>query len=431
MLHRPGEQEPSRHDGSGSFLTPAGGGELRVGMVGHGFMGAVHSLAWRSAPVAFGLAVPVALVALAGRDPAATAAAARRFGWSEPETDWRRLVERDDLDVVDICTPGDSHAEIALEALRAGKHVLCEKPLANSVAEAEAMAAAAASASALGVRSMVGFNYRRVPAVALARDLVAAGRLGRVRHVRACYLQDWLVDPDFPLTWRLQRDRAGSGALGDLGAHVVDLVGFVTGEELVGVSALAETFVGERPLPEPAGAARGLGGRGGAGRGPVDVDDAVVALGRLARGGLVTLEATRMAPGRKNALRFEVNGSEGSVSFDFESMNELWVHEVGSAHAGVGGFTRVLVTEPDHPYLEGWWPPGHGLGYDHSFANQARDFVEAVRSGQDPSPSFADGLAVQRVLDAVEASAAAGAAWTSCVVGGLAGEPATRLEEGS
>jgi predicted dehydrogenase len=237
-----------------------------------------------------------------------------------------------------------------------------------------------------------------------------------VRHVRACYLQDWLVDPDFPLTWRLRRDRAGSGALGDLGAHVVDLVGFVTGEELVGVSALSETFVAERPLVDAGGAGRGLSGRGGVGRGRVDVDDAVVALSRLSGGGLVTLEATRMAPGRKNALRFEVNGSGGSVAFDFEAMNELWVAERPGEGFGAGGFSRVLVTEADHPYLAGWWPPGHGLGYDHTFVNQARDFIEAVRVGEDPSPSFEDGLGVQRVLDAVERSAAGGATWVSCAM---------------
>lgn len=398
------------------MVSSTGDGVLRVGMVGHGFMGAVHSLAWRAAPAAFGLPVGVELAVLVGTERMRTGEAARRWGWAETETDWRRLVGREDVDVVDICTPGDSHAEIALGALAAGKHVLCEKPLANSVAEAEAMVEGAVEASGRGVRSMVGFNYRRVPAVALAREMVAAGRLGRVRHVRACYLQDWLVDPDFPLTWRLRRDRAGSGALGDLGAHVVDLVGFVTGEELVGVSALSETFVAERPLVDAGGAGRGLSGRGGVGRGRVDVDDAVVALSRLSGGGLVTLEATRMAPGRKNALRFEVNGSEGSVAFDFEAMNELWVAERPGEGFGAGGFSRVLVTEADHPYLAGWWPPGHGLGYDHTFVNQARDFIEAVRVGEDPSPSFEDGLGVQRVLDAVERSAAGGATWVSCAM---------------
>jgi predicted dehydrogenase len=398
-------------------------------MVGHGFMGATHSLAWRNAPGVFGLPVGVELAVVVGTDPVRTAAAARRWGWAESGTDWRGLVGSDEIDVVDICSPGDTHAQVALGALAAGKHVLCEKPLGNSVAEAEAMTAAASEAAGRGVVSMVGFNYRRVPAVALARDMVAAGRLGRVRHVRACYLQDWLVDPDFPLTWRLRRDRAGSGALGDLGAHVVDLVRCVTGEELVGVCALSETFVAERPLPDPGGPAEGLTGRGGAERGRVDVDDAVVAIARLDGGGLVTLEATSMAPGRKNALRFELNGSEGSVAFDFEAMNELWVSGAGGEGNGAGGFNRVLVTEADHPYLEGWWPPGHGLGYDHTFVNQARDFIDAVCSGVAPAPSFADGLVVQRVLDAVERSAARGAAWTSCGGNVPAGGPLSTSEE--
>ncbi len=217
---------------------------LRVGMVGYAFMGAAHSQAWRTVNRVFDLPARVRMALVCGRDEPKVAEAADRLGWDGYTTDWRRLVESDEIDVVDICTPGDSHREIALAALAAGKHVLCEKPLANSVAEAREMTEAAARARASGVRAMCGFNYRRVPAVALMRQLVADGRIGEIRHVRAVYLQDWIVDPQFPLVWRLQKDRAGSGALGDIGAHIIDLTQFVTGQLITGVSALTETFVG-------------------------------------------------------------------------------------------------------------------------------------------------------------------------------------------
>lgn len=221
---------------------------LGIGMVGYAFMGAAHSQGWRTAGHVFDLPLRPALAAICGRDASSVEAAARKHGWAATETDWRALIARDDVQVVDICTPGDSHAEIAIAALEAGKHVLCEKPLANSVAEAEAMVRAAEAARERGQLAMVGFNYRRVPAIAYARTLIAEGRLGTLRHVRVTYLQDWLVDPAFPLTWRLKREHAGSGALGDLGAHIIDLAQFLTGEPLVGVSALAETFVKERPI---------------------------------------------------------------------------------------------------------------------------------------------------------------------------------------
>jgi predicted dehydrogenase len=257
---------------------------------------------------------------------------------------------------------------------------------------------------------MVAFNYRRVPAVALARRLVADGRLGEIRHVRAQYLQDWIADPEFPLVWRLERDKAGSGALGDIGAHIVDLAQFVTGDRLTGVSALTETFVKERPLAE---ASAGLAADGGssAGRGEVSVDDAALFIGRLAGGGLASFEATRFATGRKNALRIEVNGSAGSLSFDFEAMNELWFHD-HTLDAETAGFRRILVTEPTHPYAGAWWPAGHALGYEHAFTHEIADFVGAIASRTEPSPSFADGLQVQRVLAAVEDSAATESRWT-------------------
>ncbi|WP_328709251.1 Gfo/Idh/MocA family oxidoreductase [Microbispora hainanensis] len=380
---------------------------LGVGMVGYAFMGRVHSQAWRSVASVFDLPVRPVMAALSGRSPDRTAEAAAMLGWAAVETDWKRLLERDDVQIVDICTPGDSHAEIAIAALAAGKHVLCEKPLANTVAEAEAMAAAAREAAARGVRSMVAFNYRRVPAIALARRFVEEGRLGEIRHVRAQYLQDWIVDPQFPLVWRLQKDKAGSGALGDIGAHIIDTAQFIVGRSLTGVSALTETFIKERPLAEESA---GLAAEGGSEMGEVTVDDAALFIGRFEGGALGSFEATRFATGRKNALRIEVNGSAGSLAFDFEAMNELWFYQ---ADEGDAGFRRILVTEPDHPYAGAWWPPGHGLGYEHTFVHETKDFLEAIADGTDPTPSFEDGLRVQRVLAAVEESAAAGSGWIS------------------
>jgi predicted dehydrogenase len=376
-------------------------------MVGHAFMGAAHSQAWRTAPRFFDLPAQVAMRVVCGRDAARTEQAAERLGWDEAETDWRRLLERDDVDLVDICTPGDSHAEIAIAALRAGKHVLCEKPLANTVAEAEEMTAAAEAAAEHGVRAMVGFTYRRVPAIALARRLVQQGRIGEIRHVRAQYLQDWIADPQAPMSWRLDKSLAGSGALGDIGAHIIDLTQFITGESVSEVSGQLTTFVKERPVA--AGETSGsLGGGGVSGdveaeRGQVTVDDAAVFLAHLSGGALGVYEATRFATGRKNAIRIEVNGSQGSLAFDFEDMNVLELFDANEP-TETQGFRRILVTEPEHPYVAAWWPAGHGLGYEHGFTHQVVDLVTALAAGEQPQPSFADGLQVQRVLAAVEHS---------------------------
>ncbi|HEX2856415.1 MAG TPA: Gfo/Idh/MocA family oxidoreductase [Propionibacteriaceae bacterium] len=384
-------------------------GVLRVGMVGHGFMGAAHSHAWRTAHRFFDLPLTPQLTALAGRDAARVAEAADRQGWLSTETDWRRLVERDDVDLVDICTPGDTHRDIALAALAAGKHVLCEKPLANSVAEAEEMADAARRASARGRVAMCGFSYRRVPAVSLARRFVEEGRLGEIRHVRAQYLQDWLSDADAPLTWRLDRSTAGSGALGDIGAHLVDMAQWVSGTTIEGLSAVLRTFVTERPA---GGRLAGLGGTGATDgpRGPVTVDDAAAFTARFGNGALGVFEATRFALGRRNNLRLEINGSLGSVAFDFEDMNSLLYYD-GADEPEAQGFRRISVTEPVHPYTGNWWPAGHGLGYEHGFTHEVVDLVRAIADGTQPRPSFDDALQVQRVLAAVESSAADRAAW--------------------
>jgi predicted dehydrogenase len=383
-------------------------GQLRVGMVGYAFMGAAHSQAWRTVNRAFDLPLSAQMSVVSGRDSTKVAAAAGKLGWAEYTTDWHDIVSRDDIDLVDICTPGDTHAEIALAALAAGKHVLCEKPLANSVAEAREMAAAAAHAQTLGVRTMCGFNYRRVPAIALMRQFVAAGRIGTIRHVRAVYLQDWIVDPAFPLVWRLRRDVAGSGALGDIGAHIIDLTQYVAGQAITTVSALTETFVRERPLPSESS---GLAASGnGSAVGEVTVDDAALFLARLSGGAVATYEATRFATGRKNGLRIELNGSLGSLAFNFERMNELEFYDAGLP-SQEQGFSRILVTEPDHPYMSAWWPAGHPIGYEHTFTHEVRDLIADIAAGRDPSPSFADALQVQLVLDAVERSAGSGA-WT-------------------
>jgi predicted dehydrogenase len=402
--------------------------ELGIGMVGYAFMGAAHSQAWRTVAHVFGVPLRPRMAALSGRDAGAARAAAERYGWQAAETGWRALIARDDVQLVDICAPGDVHAEIAIAALDAGKHVLCEKPLANTVAEAEAMCEASARAARHGVQAMIGFNYRRVPAIVLARQLIRDGRIGTLRHVRAAYLQDWLVDPSFPLTWRLQRERAGSGALGDLGAHAVDLAQYLAGEPLTGVSGLTGTFVTERPLTGDDGTT-GTGGTGGipgqqVPHGPVTVDDAALFTGRFASGALASFEATRFAAGRKNALRIEVNGERGSLSFDLERLNELAFHD-HTEDAVTAGFRRILVSEPGHPYLDAWWPPGHMLGWEHTFVHQARDLLAAIAAGTRPEPSFADGFQVQRVLAAVTDSAANASVWTAVESPGGATDTAT------
>lgn len=384
---------------------------LRVGMVGYAFMGAAHSQAWRTAHRFFDLPLTPQLTAICGRNEAAAREAAERMGWDSVETDWRALVERDDVDIIDICTPGDTHREIALAALAAGKHVLCEKPLANSVADAEEMAAAAEEAAGRGIRAMCGFTYRRTPALTLAKRFVDEGRLGQIRHVRAQYLQDWLSDENAPLTWRLDREKAGSGALGDIGAHSIDMAQWVTGQQIKGVSALTNTFVSERPV---GGEHVGLGGHGDtaadAAKGPVTVDDAAIFSARFSGGAIGAFEATRFALGRKNSIRLEVNGSEGSIAFDYEESNVLEYFD-GRDDAEAQGFRRIFVTEPVHPYTANWWPAGHGLGYEHGFTHQVVDLVNDIAAGRTPSPSFSDAAQVQRVLDAVEHSAAESSSW--------------------
>ena len=377
-----------------------------VAVIGAGMAGRSHAPAYRTAQTVFGTgAPPVRLVAIADINAEFASYTAQRYGFERAETSWQAVAEAADIDAVSIVVANHLHRQIAEALLAAGKHVLCEKPLANTLAEAEAMRAAADAAYPGGARAMTGFNYRRVPALALARRLVEQGRIGSLRHFRAVYLQDWLADADAPMTWRMQAERAGSGALGDLGAHVVDLARYLTGDEVTGVSAISETFVRERPLAEGPAAAGGP-------RGTVTVDDAVVFTARLASGALASFEVTRYATGRKNGLRVELNGSAGSLAFDLERLNELEFFDA-SDDGEASGFRRILVTEGGHPYLSGWWPPGLTLGWEHTFTHQARHLLTAIAAGDQPRPSFADGLAVQRVLDAVARSAASGNSWES------------------
>ncbi|MCT9871996.1 Gfo/Idh/MocA family protein [Paenarthrobacter aurescens] len=370
-----------------SFLPS--GRPLGVAAIGYAFMGKAHSNAWRNVASFFDVPAFEQKV-LVGRDASAVAEAAAKYGWAESATDWRSVILRDDIDIVDICAPGWMHAEIALEALAAGKHVLVEKPLANTLGEAELMAEAAASARVQGVQSMIGFNYRRVPALALAREVVAEGRLGTVRHVRAAYLQDWLSDVETPMSWRLRKETAGSGALGDIASHAIDQVQHLTGQTVTEVTGTLRTFVAERP--------------GAAGLEKVTVDDAAWATLGLTGGLSASVEASRVATGQKNSLKIEIYGSLGSLTFDLENLNELGFLDA-TLPVREQGFRRILVNEPEHPYAAAWWPQGHIIGWEHTFTHQVRDFLLAIRDGSQPSPSFADGLQIQRVLAAVEESA--------------------------
>ncbi len=364
---------------------------LGVAVIGYAFMGKAHSQAWRNVGAFFDVPA-VEQKVLVGRHPEEVAEAAARYGWAESATDWRAVIARDDVHIVDICAPGWLHAEIAVAALEAGKHVLVEKPLANTLPESERMAQAARAARARGIASMVGFNYRRVPALAYARQLIAAGRIGTVREVRASYLQDWLADENAPMTWRLRKETAGSGALGDIASHAIDQVQYLTGDTVTEASGRLHTFTAQRPGPD----------------GPEDVtvDDAAWATLSLASGAVASVEVSRAATGRKNSLRIEAYGSAGAIAFDLERLGELEFLDA-TAPAEEQGFRRIVVTEPGHPYAGAWWPQGHMIGWEHTFTHQIRDFLTAIRDGTAPSPSFDEGLQVQRVLAAIEESAAA------------------------
>jgi predicted dehydrogenase len=365
--------------------------KLNVAMIGYQFMGRTHSNAWRQVGKFFDLPFEPVLKVVCGRNESELAKAATHLGFEEHSTAWQEVVARKDIDVIDVCTPGDSHLPVVLAAAEAKKTVLCEKPLANTLAEAERMLDAVKRA---GVLHMLCHNYRRVPAVALAKELIQSGKLGKIRHFRGVYLQDWIVDPEFPRVWRLEKAKAGTGALGDIASHSLDLARYLVGE-ITEVTGTMKTFVKERPLPGP----------GKQPKAPVDVDDAALALLKFENGALGTVEGSRFATGRKNYNRFEINGEKGSVVWDLERLNEL---ELYLEEGPNSGFRNVIVTEPQHPYMSAWWPAGHIIGYEHSFTHTVCDLIKAISTQTLPTPNFEDGVRNQRVLDAIERSSASG-----------------------
>jgi predicted dehydrogenase len=370
---------------------------VNIGLVGQKFMGKAHSNEYTTVAKFFDVEPQPVMKAICGRNEAELAEFAQRFGWQSCETDWRKLVARKDVDVVDIAAPGNVHRDIAVGAAEAGKHVFCEKPLAPNLSQAREMLAAARKA---GIVHMVNFNYRCCPALALAQRMIKAGEIGEVRHFRATYLQDWLVDPTFPMNWRLRKEVAGSGAHGDLNAHLIDLGRFLVGEirEVVG---MMKTFITERPAE---GRSSGLSATAGEGTEQVTVDDASLFLARFAGGAIGTFEATRMAPGRKNFNRVEINGSRGSLVFNFEDMNVLEFYN-GDDPSGQQGFRRILATESVHPFFGAWWPPGHVIGYEHTFVHAVYELMTAINKKPTIMSDFHDGAQCVAVLEAVERSA--------------------------
>ncbi len=360
--------------------------KLNVAMIGYAFMGRAHSNGWRQVAHFMDPAYEPVLKVVCGRTESSVKAAAETLGWQEYATDWRQVIERKDIDIIDVSTPGDSHAEISIAAAKAGKAVLCEKPLANTVEEARKMVEAVKAANVI---NMVCHNYRRAPAVTLAKQLIESGALGTLYHYRGTYLQDWLVSPDFPRLWRMDKKQAGSGALGDILSHTLDLSRFLVGE-VKEVSSMMKTFITERPLPNSTEKA------------PVTVDDATLALVRFENGAVGSLEGSRFATGRKNYNRFEINGSKGSIAFNLERMNEL---EVYIEEGPNSGFRTIYATDSKHPFFAGWWPPGHIIGYEHTFTHTFADLIKGIAEGKSPKPDFEDGLRNQLTLEAIEASA--------------------------
>lgn len=383
------------------FVTMAGARaegeapEVGVGMFGYAFMGKAHTNAYKTLPYMMypPPAVPK-LVAVAGRNEPAVKEAMLRYGYQKYYTDWREMLRDPEVQLFDNGGPNDMHAAPTIAAAEAGKHLLCEKPLARSREEARTMLDAAEKA---GVKHMVAFNYRFVPAIRQAYDLIKSGALGEIYHFRAVYLQEWITDPEFPLIWRLDKKLAGSGALGDLGAHIIDLARFLVGEPK-SVMAMTKTFITERPLPD------------GKGRGKVDVDDAFEAIVEFENGAVGTLEASRFCPGRKNYEVFEINGSKGSLRFNLERFNELEVFWK-DAERMTQGFTDVLVTESHHPFWSNWWPHGHIIGWEHTFVHEITHLLDCIVNDKDIAPlgaTFEDGYRNAVICDAILESASAG-----------------------
>ncbi len=375
--------------------------DVNVALIGYKFMGKAHSNAFRQVTRFFPHKLEPRMKVICGRDAAGVEAAARQFGWEETETDWRRVIERKDIDVVDIVTPGHLHHPMAVAAAQAGKHIICEKALANTHAEAKEMLRAVERA---GVKHMLMHNYRKIPAVAFARQMIEDGRIGRVYHYRAAYLQDWIMDPDFPLVWRLDKKLAGSGTLGDLGSHIVDLARYLN-SDITKVTGTMTTFIKERPLP--GSGAGSWGAKGKDGKGKVTVDDAVQFLASFKNGSVGSFEASRFCGGRRNYNIFEIYGSKGSLAFNLEKMNEIQFYDCTDKQAEQS-YKSIMVTEGVHPYVGAWWPPGHIIGYEHTFTHAVHDFLTALEKDTQPSPNFKDGVYEMAVLEAVERSAKSG-----------------------
>jgi predicted dehydrogenase len=361
---------------------------INIGIVGTQFMGRAHSNAWMDVDKFYDLPVRPVMKAACDNVADNLGPFCRRFGWQSHETDWKKLVARNDIDVIDICTSNNVHMPIAVAAAKAGKHIICEKPVAMNASEARAMLDAAQAAE---IKHMVAFNYRRVPAIALAKQMIEEGKIGRVFHFNAVYYQDWLVDSDFPYVWRHDKKVAGSGAHGDMNAHIVDLARFLV-DEIESVCGAEEVFIKERKLPD------------GSGVGKVTADDALFSLARFSNGALGSFMATRFASGRKNYLRFELFGSEGSLFFNLERLNEIQYYTRSEA-GQQQGFRTILATESDHPYIDKWWPPGHIIGWEHTFIHEIGDLLIAISSDKPIKPDFYDGLRNQQVLDAMQMSA--------------------------
>ena len=377
--------------------------EINVALIGCKFMGKAHANAWKNVPHFFDLNLRPVLKVVCDTNEEVLHEFAARWGWEETETDWRKIVARDDIHVVDIATPPGVHRDIAVAAAESGKHVFCEKPVAINSAEAREMHEAA---QRTGVVTYLNHEYRRCPAIALAKQLIDEGRIGRIFHWRGAYLQSWLVDPNFPLTWHLQKEKAGSGAQAGINSHSVDLARFLVGE-IKSVVAMKTTFVKERPLPSQTAGTFQAGGSETGETGPVTVEDAISMVVEFENGAIGSFEASTFAPGRKNYNTFEIYGDKGSLIFDLERMNELQFFSTEDPeHAQ--GFRTILATEPCHKYMAAWWPPGHSIGFEHEFHHGVVDFLDAIDKGTQVTPNFHDGVKCMEVLEAGLEAAAKG-----------------------
>jgi predicted dehydrogenase len=376
---------------------------MNVAIIGDKFMGKAHSNAWRQAGLFFDIPITPVLKVACGRNAGQLKEFAARWGWAEVETDWKKVIARKDIDIVDVSTPTYLHHDMVIAAAKAGKHIFCEKPMALSYAEAKEMYAAVEKGAGT---HYINFNYRRCPAIVLARQLIEQGKVGRIYHWRGCYLQSWIMDPSFPLTWHLRKETAGAGPHYDLNSHSVDLARFLVGE-IRSVSATSASFITERPLPDESVARTFQAGSKGTEKGPVTVEDALFMTVEFENGALGAFEASRFAGGRKNFNYFEIYGSKGSIAFNMERMNELELYSEEEPD-GERGFRTILATEPVHRYISNWWPPGHTIGYEHEHVHAVVDFLKAIDSGTEIRPNLQDGLKATQVLEAGLVSAKQG-----------------------